>query len=302
MKILHIGLCVAPEPFNELQLSFIRNSTEYREINCGEKDMNEKALTIARVFQPDLVFMQIQAPNIIKESTVNQLKKMGAFVVNWTGDVRDSVPKWMYEVNASLNLFTNMRDVKEMRSKGVKADYLEIGYNEHIYCPEGPVTPTKDIVFFGNNYGSKHFPMSQFRIDMVKFLQNRYGDKFGVYGTGWQNGNGNFNHSQPEEAAAYRGAKIAINCSHYEIDNYSSDRLLRILGTGVPVCLSQHYPGLDSRVNAWSTLSGLSNSIDHFLSYELDRIYFVKEGIRVAKDLTFDHMIKNLINIYHANK
>lgn len=301
MKIFHIGLCVAPEPFNELQLSFIRNSAEYREINCGDPQLNEKSVAIALDFLPDLIFMQIQAPGIITHETVQKLKETGAYVINWTGDVRNSVPQWMYDVKSDLTLFSNMRDVKEMRSKGFNSDYLEIGFNENIYCPEGIVIPTKDIVFFGNNYGPKQFPLSKFRIDMVSFLQKRYGHKFGVYGSGWPNANGNFNHSQYDEAAAYRSAKIAINCSHYEIENYSSDRLLRILGTAKPVCLSYPYPGINENISTWRTVTELTNSIDHFLTHENDRLDFVKKGFEISKEFTFDLMIKRLITLYYHN-
>lgn len=305
MKIFHIGLCVSPEPYNELQLSFIRHSTEYREISTGDKEVNQKAVQIATEFKPDLVFVQIQAAGIISLDTFIYLNKLGCKIINWNGDVRDSVPQWMIEVAPyCISSFTNMRDVNSMKSLGYKAEFCEIGYNEHIYKPEGKINKTNKIVFFGNNYGKNHFPMSEFRIEMVSWLKARYYNSFSVYGTGWHNGDGNFNHSQEEEAAAYRGAEIAINCSHYEIEKYSSDRLLRILGVGVPVCFSKWYPKIEEdyidgvHLRVWRNLTELETLINEHANGGQEANNLIAEnGMKLAQEkFTFDKMVLNLIH------
>jgi len=148
--------------------------------------------------------MQIQAENIIHAQTCEYFLNHGAKVINWTGDKRHVVPQWMIDLApfVSLTAFSNMDDVNTMRSLGFKSDYLEIGYDPEIYKPEGESLNMPEIVFMGNNYGRGYFPMSGFRIDMVDFLRQEYGNRFGVYGSGWAYGNGNFNHSQYEEAKA----------------------------------------------------------------------------------------------------
>lgn len=40
--------------------------------------LNQKILEIARVFKPEVVFMQIQGANIIDKQTLVELKKIGA--------------------------------------------------------------------------------------------------------------------------------------------------------------------------------------------------------------------------------
>jgi len=225
MKILHIGLCVQPKPYNGFQQAFIDivGEDNYREVSTGSKFLNAEVETILNDFTPNIVFMQVQAPNIIPISLCQLLKNKGAFIINWTGDKRHDVPQWMIDLAPyiSLTSFSNMDDVNAMRSLGFKSEYLEIGYDPEIYKPEGEALNMPEIVFMGNNYGRGYFPMSGFRIDMVDFLRQEYGNRFGVYGSGWAYGNGNFNHSQLEEAKAYRGAKIAINCSHFDSLNYS---------------------------------------------------------------------------------
>lgn len=307
MKIFHIGLCVSPPPFNELQLSFIRHSTEYREISTGDKEVNKKAIQIAKEFNPDLIFMQIQSTGIINKETFIELQKHCKCIINWNGDVRDNIPQWMIEVAPyCISSFSNMRDVKVMKSLSYKAEYCEIGYNEHIYKPEGKVNKTNKIVFFGNNYGKNHFPMSEFRIEMVSLLKSRYHNSFSVYGTGWQNADGNFNHSQEEESAAYRGSQIAINCSHYEIEKYSSDRLLRILGTGVPICFAKWYPSLDEdfidgiHLRVWRTLNELEKLINEYKGEATKLI--IENGMKLAQEkFTFDKMVLNILGIYKNN-
>ena len=155
MKILHLGLCVSPPPINGLQKAFIQNCEHYAELNCGDPDFNNKTKILSRDFKPDLVFIQIQAAGILTTETVRELRQNGAFVVNWNGDVRDDVPAWMLQTGVDLTLFSNMRDVNSVRSRNLPADFLEIGYDPEIYCPEGAFKSCQDVVFFGNNYGNQ---------------------------------------------------------------------------------------------------------------------------------------------------
>ena len=304
MKILHIGLCATPNTMNGFQKAFIDvvGSENYREVYTGEENLNAKVLLLANEFKPDIVFMQIQAENIILHNVCQRLKDMGCFIINWTGDKRHDVPQWMIDLAPSISLtaFSNMEDVYKMRELGFKSEYLEIGYDPEIYKPEGEALQMPEIVFMGNNYGRGYFPMSGFRIDMVDFLRQEYGDRFGVYGSGWAYGNGNFNHSQHEEAKAYRGAKIAINCSHFDCDTYNSDRLLRILGSGT-MCLSYFHKGMVQiygGTNYFSNFENLKKQIDFYLSNEKflneDKI---KQHEFVKNTFTFKHQVENIIKL-----
>lgn len=304
MKILHIGLCVQPKPYNGFQQAFIDvvGEENYREIATSDAQLNEKAQYMVAMFKPDIVFMQIQAPNIISIETCEYAKNSGCFVINWTGDKRHEVPQWMIDLApyVSLTSFSNMDDVNTMRSLGFKSEYLEIGYNPLIYKPDGEALIMPEIVFMGNNYGRGYFPMSGFRIDMVDFLRTEYGNRFGVYGSGWAYGNGNFNHSQLEEAKAYRGAKIAINCSHFDSLNYNSDRLLRILGSGC-LCMSYDHLGMreiyKDNVHYFKDFMQLKKHIDFYLyNSDLPTGYIRNKANDFVKNtFTFKHQVENII-------
>jgi CheY-like chemotaxis protein len=70
-------------------------ATDYIELSTGAKDVNQEAIRIAREFQPDIIFMQIQSANIIHIETVKAMRETGAWVCNWNGDIRDETPNWM---------------------------------------------------------------------------------------------------------------------------------------------------------------------------------------------------------------
>lgn len=312
MRLLHIGCCCQPPPINGMQRAFIANCDEYKEINCGEPDLNKKVIEIANYFQPVLIFMQIQTEGIIHRSTLAELKKRGAFIINWTGDIRHQPPKWMIEIAdiVDLTCFSNMRDVDWMKKHGYRSEYLEQGYDETIYKPEGEALEMPPIAYFANNYGTQ-FPLSKFRVQMVDFMQRRFGKDFGVYGNGWKNGNGNFNHSQPLEASAYRGAKIAINVSNFEAKQYSSDRIHRIMGTGIPICLCKWYPDIEKvytngfHLDIWHDLEQLEKFCRYMLDprNEGERGAVALNGMKLAqRKFTFHEMAREINKLYESKR
>jgi spore maturation protein CgeB len=303
MRIFHLGLCVGPPPFDSMRKAFLANSTAYIELSTGEKDVNQKAISMARAFKPDLIFMQIQSANIIYIDTVVQLKKTGAFVVNWNGDIRATTPQWMIEMSKHIDktLFSNDRDPNNVENGG----YLEIGYDPEIYNPEGDALNLKPIGFFGNNYGASMFPLSKLRIEMNNLLSRHFRKEYGVYGNNWHNVSGNFNHSQAEEAKAYRGIKIGINLSHFDEPKYTSDRIYRIMGSGC-LCLAKEYEGMPfvdgEHLRTWKTFPELIGLIKYYLEHEDERKQIAMQGNEfVKKNYSFDAMIKNLIKIYEQN-
>ena len=308
MKVLHLGLCVNPHGFSSFPHAFkkVLGESNYRELQCSsDTAFNPNAIAIFNEFKPDVVFMQIQAENIIHAQTCEYFLNHGSKVINWTGDKRHVIPNWMIDIApfVSLTAFSNMDDVKMMRQMGYKSEYLEIGFDEEIYTPQGEVYPIQDIVFFANNYGVGHFPMSEYRIKLVQFLRNNYGDKFGVYGSGWSDGNGNANHSQHVEAKYLRGAKIVINCSHFNSERYNSDRLLRTLGTGA-FCLSAKHNGMEQdythqeHLAYFNTFEELRHRIDFYLDNEHERKRIAENGRNLVLNRnTFVHQVENIIKL-----
>lgn len=306
-KIFHIGLSADGTPYNGLQRALMKVG-EYKEINTNHPNLNNEIKTIAQLYKPDLTFIQVQTADIISFDAIKELKKNGSYVVNWTGDVRFPLPEWYIDMGKLIDntLFTNLTDVETARARGIKSEYLQIGIDETIYTPQGSTMYVPEIVFLGNNYNGM-FPLSNMRSDMIQQLRGRYGNKFGVFGNGYSNANGNFNHSQEAEARVYRTAKIAINLSHFSYKKYSSDRLFRILGTGKALCLSHRFPLMEEdfvdgyHLRSWGEISQLFSLIDYYLSPANDeeRIRIATQGRELCHSkFTWDAMINNLMDIY----
>lgn len=301
MKIFHLGLCVGPPPYDSMRKAFLANCTDYIELSTGDKEVNQKAIQMAKAFKPDIIFMQIQAQGIIHIETVKELKKTGAFIINWNGDIRHQTPNWMIDMAQFVDrtLFSNLRDSKNVMNGG----YLEIGYDPEIYSPNGSHYVLPEIGFFGNNYGAGKFPLSRLRIEMNNLLKRQYRDKYAVYGNNWINTRMNFNHSQAEEAKAYRGIKIGINLSHFDEPMYTSDRIYRIMGSGC-FCLAKKYeqmPFVDGlHLRTWTNFRELLELINYYLEHDDERRDIAKQGHDfVRANYTFDNMVKNIIKIYN---
>jgi glycosyltransferase involved in cell wall biosynthesis len=305
MKLLHIGLCVS-EIENGFQKAFkqVLGAENYFEVSTAHLNLNGNIIQLFNECKPDLVFMQIQAPNIVDNQIMDYMNE-SSFVINWTGDKREGIPQWMLDAApfVSLTSFSNMEDVREMQKLGYKSEYLEIGFDETIYTNEGTNYPSEDILFMANNYGGGYFPMSEFRIQLANELKSKYQNKFGLYGSGWANGSGNVNHSQSVEAQYYRGCKIAINCSHFNVARYNSDRLLRILGSGT-FCLSYKHPEMEQdyenykHLVYYESIEDLKNKIDYYLENEEERKQIADNGRQLVLNRnTFKHQVENIIKL-----
>lgn len=198
----------------------------------------------ARAFLPDLAFCQFQAPGLITPKFPKELKDLGCFSVNWTGDVRHPLPDWYKEVAPyfSVSAFTNLTDVEEVRALGHRSEFLQIGYDARIYNTEGAGVRS-GIVFLGNNYGGYKYAESQSRRDMVHAMKEAFGDDFKVYGMSWEPYRGQYVR-EPEDAPILRQSLIALNWDHFHRPGFASDRLLRATACGC-YTISQYYEGID---------------------------------------------------------
>jgi len=304
MKILHIGV-MANGKDEGLSKSFRKLASEYQEINAGDTDLQKKALA----FNFDLCFVQIQSDTIAAGNTVEVLNPIiqKGFTINWSGDMRNETPKWMLDLPADVRAFSNQKDVNYVRSKGKRAEFLQIGIDAEIFTNKGNEINGKDIVFFANSYG-RQFPLSEFRTEVARLLKATYGKRFGLYGNGFNHADGNYNvqgddvkHWQGLEASIYRGCKIAVSVSHYDVERYTSDRLLRIMGCGA-FPMVHNFKGIEvdfhAGVNliAFDTYKSLVEKINYWLDSDRSAIQKNAHDLIHSK-YTYGHMAQNIINM-----
>jgi spore maturation protein CgeB len=301
MRILHSGLMCSADTNNPngFTKALLDNFEYVYELPLNTPDWNNAIVQSAEACSPDIIFFQIQQAEPLTEATAKRLSKW--FTINWTGDVRQPIPQFYYNLGKYIDLtcFSNEHDVNVFNTKlAGKSAYLQIGIDPNIYkigynkinCPE--------IVFMGNNYGNS-FPLSESRRQLVEMMKKHFGNKFAVYGNGWRNAK-SLMHSQPLEAQYYNSCKIAINYNHFDLDRFSSDRIFRIMGSGA-FCLSQHYVGIEKdfeigkHLDTFKDFNELIQKTSYYLRNEDERNKIADEGHMLChSNFTFDNMAKNI--------
>jgi hypothetical protein len=196
-----------------------------------------------------------------------------AHLLLWNGDVRSKTPDWSLEIGAYVTaLYTNMEDVEYTKALGFDASFLQIGLDPYYFNDKVKPEYGGDIVFQGSNYDG--FELSKQRLNLMKSLKKKYKDDFQIYGHGWKELSHKFTNGNPDkECAIYRGAKVAINYSNFLRTRYSSDRNLRIMGSGC-FCLSQWYPQVEvdfPDLITFKTDKECIKLIDYYLKHDEER-------------------------------
>lgn len=327
MRVLHVGLMVNPSLNVGLSKAFRDVCEKYVEVPITP-DIRRDLMRINDVF--DIVFVQIQSEkiggmntNILLNEAMERFRSQGAFIINWTGDIRSRVPEWMYGFTADLTCFSNYRDVNEFNNPRHKADFLQIGIDPENFnwdissLPDANVIPQgfkyPEIVFFANHAG--HFPLSTYRHQVVTTLQRRYGDRFTVIGNGYPGAKLSLNASaddparmQKAECLIYNRAKVAISVSHFSADGYYSDRLLRAMGSGVAV-LSHHYPGIEKNwkvgveLEVFNNIDELIKKTEYLLNNPVKCEDIMINGYHaVHKQHEYRHMVRDIFELHKKHK
>lgn len=302
MKILQISL--GDHQASQTK-ALARVASEFVQINWkaypeGQELQNVVQGTAAK-FSPDVTFMQLQK-KVLSEKTIRSIP---GIKVNWTGDVRDPIPEWYKEQAPlfDLTLFSNMTDVHKMRGEGFRADFLDIGFEERIFKALGPQEyPPTPTVFMGNNYKDR-FPLSLLRLRMAAMVPD-----ITIYGKWWgTRAHMNLMKAPTREATIYRGAAIGVNLSHFNYEQYSSDRIYRMMACGC-FCLSHNYPGIEKaftpgvHLDTWNTLKELQQKIDYYLKNPVKREMIADEGHKLVwQKHTWDARVTQLMKMLNVS-
>lgn len=309
MRLYYIGIYNANEPQHGMRRALKSIATEYAEMDWHTeikrrgKDFGKYLVNTINQFGADVVFFQIQTPDII---TPEIAKQITAIKINWTGDVRENID-WYIKLAPYMNvtLFTNLTDVKKLQLKGLKSDFLQVSVDDAIYKPNGKYIDFAPFVFFGNNYKDS-FPLSDYRYKIVTQLKRKYGNQFAIFGNGWGGiESGNLNYQQEKEAMILRGAKIALSISHFNYERYFSDRLLRAMFCGCTV-VSHNYKGIEvdfsigKDIFAFDHYEELTTIVDTLLSNDLTKYSNAAYENAISKFSynQFNENLKQMINKY----
>lgn len=270
----------------------------------SKQNAQKEFLQVLTDKKPDYAFLQLQNPDHMSIEMVREYSKHTK-VINWCGDVRDYPQwhKWFEEIGKEiyLTLFSNMTDVEIMRDRGIRCDYLQIGYDQHWYYP-GIEKSGPEIVFCANHY--PQFPLAKYRAEVVKALSKEFGDNFKLHGSGWEKEGIRSRYINCEtEGQVYRNAKIAISVSNFNYVRYHSDRLLRIMGSEC-LPISHEYFGLTDdygpgeNIVTFSDIPELIERCHYYLKHEDVRKIIARNAhMKAINDCTWDNRCKELIQL-----
>jgi len=295
MKILRIAMDGEEKPHYTLTKAFELVFSEVKTIWWQQTpNLNEVIIKEVTNGGYDAVFLQIQNDGIISEEAAKAISEHSVGF-NWTGDVRTNIDWYIKLGKYFVTLFTNMHDVEKMRKLGLRAEYLQVGYDHKYYYPNTysvtNITPShNNIVFCANYYNFNDYPLTGLRKELVFALKREFGDRFNLYGGGWEQVGlhaeyTNVNNEQ--EAEIYRTCGIAINCSHFNYSRYSSDRVFREMASGAFV-LSHRFKDYDldftedENIVTWGNIPELIKKCHYYLDHQHERERIAMNGAKLA--------------------
>jgi len=196
--------------------------------------------------QPDLFWFL--KDEWLKPWLLARLKKVSPKTkfIMWYGDQRGKVPDLiMNRKNYIDMLFVNNEDPKQVKM------YNKIGIHHvkpfysfyHQTLLNSSLVPKMDVVFGGNNFNPKKFPLGKLRLATVLAIYKNYNMK--IYGNGWPIPAEKIVTSRDSYNKVLHNAKITLGINHYNIIKYYDRRLLDCLSTG-RLHLTYYIPGIEN--------------------------------------------------------
>jgi len=189
--------------------------------------------------------------------------------------------------------------VKLYEKVGVNWTWLKPGVSAK-YCYMSAPDPVKyphEIIFVGSYNYHKEYP---FRPQLIDWLKETYGDRFGHYGGG--GGGGGYPTVRGHDLnTLYATAKIVVGDSCFAgRPYYVSDRYYETRGRG-GFLLHPYIPGIENKgvVNyKVGDFKDLKKKIDHCLKFPKAREKLRKIGFnRVKNNETYTHRAKEIIDV-----
>lgn len=237
-----------------VRLEIFDYMTEYEQIRKRVKPVRDKFVKLAKAYQPDVIFMQIQHTTIIDATSLHSVKRAvpNCKIINWTGDVRTVVPQTFLRLAnlSDLNLISSTGQLdmfKRSVTKPVK--YLQIGYDPKLYYVEEGDRKTFDwdVTFVAHYNARENYPGRAEREQTARLLLANFGEKFCLFGGGWHRRHKSKGSiDQKSLTSLYHSSLCSVSVSHFnDLNHYFSDRLLLCMASGRPV-ISYRFPKWES--------------------------------------------------------
>lgn len=250
-KVLHLPLNVpgSEQVGQERGFKEVFGADSYRcfdylpmEGSQGKQATNDALLGVIAEYQPDVVWAQLQETNTIAARTWELIRKTypSLWLTTWSGDARTYVPAGMQQWLPFFDVFYNDTDQIDLYQPYCKKyTFMPIAVDpEEATDYSHPTPKIPDVIFIGNNYNDV-FTNGGYRKELMVALTREYGDRFGVFGTGWDQSEVNVLGNCPvkHQGAYYNKAKVVISVDHIKGILHWSERLVWALASGTPVVM-----------------------------------------------------------------
>ncbi len=276
---------------------WMRHRYEY-----GAEKMRQEVLSRAALIKPDIIFAHIQNSEALDEKTWDELSKI-AYTINFTFDVRyvDEI-KWMYDLAPKLGhtFFACMEDVRNCNIRGIKnVSHSHSSCDMNVFKSQGKNLYAFDVAFCGNRYDNVdiNFAKAKERQEMIEALEKKYSSRFMAYGLGQKGGL----IAPGVEANVYNFSRISINQNNFDLTEYTSDRLWRIMASG-SLCLAKYFSGIEKifkkevHLDWWNNFEELTELVEFYLSDEKERKAVAECGMNyVRENHSWTNRVENIL-------
>lgn len=308
LRILYLPIFEPHEPAQQLHKKGLREALS-REGLVYEIDYVNTRFDLpgaVKAFQPHLLLMQCHAPNGISVDKLKAARQINPnmIVVNWNGDVYEQkltskeMLAWLKHVDLQLTVNANVLPI--YAHHGIPAAYWQVSF-EPVDYDHLPAVPPHDVVFLANCYSDNRRALGQ-------ALQSMPGVNVGLYGRGWQWGNGECTYNFPVSTALNASAKIVIGDNQFpDQKGFVSNRIFETLASG-GFLLHQTIPGLRELTGItpgvhfveWRDVEELQKQIRHWLQprYDEERRAIAASGRAFVHDMhNFNRRIEELFRL-----
>jgi glycosyltransferase involved in cell wall biosynthesis len=258
-------------------------------------------LTLLADFQPDMILSQLHSADIITKQIARSVRQRYKKLlwVNWNGDywpdglTSPAMLDLLGYINLQLTINGSVLPI--YKGHGIPAAYWQIGYEEP--GDDLPDVKSHDVVFLANAYHPQ-------RKELEKVLRGMEGVDVGLYGSGWEQPDGQCLYDFATGKALYNNAKIAIGDNMYpDAPGFVSNRLFQAMAAGGCLLLHQEVPQLEQltglveayHYKSWSTIQELPGIIQSLLEHENARKQAGKQGTQFVREHhSFDARVREL--------
>jgi glycosyltransferase involved in cell wall biosynthesis len=261
-------------------------------------DVTKELSKITGTFRPHVVLTQFQGVPDFASEFVRVVRESNSdtVLINWNGDYWPDVSLSSQMVDLlrwyDLALCVNLNVIEQHRELGIRAGYWQVASEEPQTFPD---VPEYDIIFLANAYSEERKQIE----DVLRLLPYRVG----LFGSGWQQSDGNTLYDYATSHALMAKAKICIGDNQFKDGSaFVSNRVFETLHAG-GFLLHQKVPGLyqATRIRvgqhyaAWDTLEELPGLIDEWMKDDAKREKIRTNGQWFVRTKhSFDARVKEL--------